>query len=513
MPKPNPFKKAKGSLKSIFSPSSPPDPQSTTVNGRNSAQGNFDTGIAENGTPDDNLLLSRLRQQGIITPTLPAAMTASTSNGSIKQNAVLPNSGAIFLPSSLKLERFRQQVAKTLSDQTSSSTSSTTARKDSVFAPFSKTPLITTKLSDPKASQTKLSPSSGVLETTPEVEQLTEMVAKLPDGFPISEWDSMTAQQRLLAARSSGLSQQEQWQLLNASRSLSTIAAIQDIQSNFLAYGLSAQEADKLTTDLITIDNACTSVKNHETPFATDMQRSIFLTQLDKEEQKLLDTVDRHKRSDRDTLLDKGRTRSSDKPRKTSVPKVITEIDINNKLASVAKDVLKGYIGIQYILPASLSMLSLEGLCKLIDQGTITIGASLTGVALIGGTGNVGVVMDMDGDIGIIYTYGGYSGTPSASIVAFASISSADDLADLNGQSFEVGGSGGEVVTIGGEFCTFVGKQSEKTSFAVNLNVGVGITPPMFPAEGHAGIVNSIVDEKFNLFDAWTEFVEGYIAW
>lgn len=261
------------------------------------------------------------------------------------------------------------------------------------------------------------------------------------------------------------------------------------------------------------IDNARTGAKNREIPFTTDMQRRIFLTQLDKEEQKLLAPVDRQKEGDRDRLLGKDRTLRSDKPRKTPVPKVITEIDNKSKLASVAKDVLKGYIDIQYMLPAAASMISLEGLCKLIDHGTISIGVSGTAIWLGGASKNAGLVMDTSGDVGIITTYGVFAGSPSLSVVGFASISNADDISDLSGQSFEAGGSGGELLTVGGEVVTFVQQPTGKAILAANLNIGIGLTPPGLPAEGHAGLTTSIVEKSFNLFDAWANFIEGYNAW
>ena len=351
---------AKENPKSIFS-SSPSVSKSTTANGQNNgAQSDLGTGDSESGLADENIILSRLRQQGILASALPSAKATGSVSSTAKQSAVSTDASTVSLPSSSKLERFRQQVAKTLSGQTSSSASSAAAQKGSVLAPFSRTPSITAKQPDQEAAQTKSSPSSGILATTPEVEQLAELVEKLPSGFPIAEWDSMTSQQRLLAARSSGLTQQEQWQLLNASGSLSTIAAIRDIQSNYRTYGLSAQAADKLSTDLLTIDNARTSVKNREMPFATDMQRSIFLTQLDKEEQKLLDPVDRQKEGGRDTLLGKEQPLSADQPIFEPKSKVVNNVDSESKLGRTAKNILKFYLNARFLNRANDFMSNLE---------------------------------------------------------------------------------------------------------------------------------------------------------
>lgn len=246
-------------------------------------------------------------------------------------------------------------------------------------------------------------------------------------------------------------------------------------------------------------------------PFATDMQRGLFLSQLDKEEQKLLDSVDGQKEGDRDKLGDKEQLHSSDESRKTPIPKTIFNIDNKSELALLAKDILKGYIGLKYMLPTTLAMMSLEGLCKLIDHGTISLGltgnASILGVG--GPTGSVGLIMDTSGDVGLITTYGGYAGTPQANISAFASISNSDNIEDLVGTVVEVGGSAGEFVSVGGEVATVV-SEDNKLSVAVNLNVGVGIS---IPVDIHAGLSTSEVERLFNIFDAWDEFMEGYNEW
>lgn len=473
------------------------------------------TGNTETDSPDDNIITSRLRQEGLLPSFLPDAK-AGASDKVTPNKKTLPSStpspsgsGIVTLPSDVKLARFRQQVTAALGSQAATSDPPATAQKGSIVEPFPKTPLITAGRTDQKVPQAKPSPSSGVLTSAPEVAQLAELVAKLPSEFPVDEWDSMTSQQRLLAVRSSGLTQQEQWQLLNASGSLSTIAAIQDIQSNYRTYGLSAQAVDKLTTDLLTIDNARASAKNHEMPFATDMQRGLFLSQLDKEEQKLLDSVDGQKEGDNGKISRDFRLGNPSQPRQV----VVKEVKNGSKLALIAKEVLKGYIGIQYVLPAAVYMASMKALCDLIDHGTISIGVSETAIWLGGISKNVGLVMDTSGDIGVITTYGGYAGTPSLSYTAFASISNADRINNLSGQVFEIGGSGGEVVSVGGEVATFVDETTGKTSLAVNLNVGLGITPPGLPGEGHSGLSTSVVERVFNIFDAWTEFAEGYIAW
>lgn len=294
--------------------------------------------------------------------------------------------------------------------------------------------------------------------------------------------------------------------LLNAGTSIETLAMIQEIQANRIGYGLTQTKADSISEGLLKIANARIGVKNRGLPFTSGLQRNLFLKQLDKEEQKLLESVDGQKNSDHDMLFKDDLWFHFAQSENKYPPKIITKVDNESKLASLAKNILKAFIGIQYIIPTDLAVMSMKALCDKIDQGTIGVGVSLTGVWLGGLTGNTGLVMDKNGDVGIIYTGGGYAGTPSLSLVGFATISNAEDIMSLQGESFEAGGAAGEVVSLGGEIGVFTEKKSGKTKFAVNLNAGVGLTPPILPLEGHAGITTSEVEELFNLFDEWKLF-------
>ncbi len=51
-----------------------------------------------------------------------------------------------------------------------------------------------------------------------------ELVAKLPSDFPFREWDSMSTKAQLQAMKFSGLTEQEQWALLNPSAPLGVLA-------------------------------------------------------------------------------------------------------------------------------------------------------------------------------------------------------------------------------------------------------------------------------------------------
>ena len=49
------------------------------------------------------------------------------------------------------------------------------------------------------------------------------LVKKLPNEFPVAHWEQMNTKQQVQAMKHSGLNQQEQWTLLNATAPLSAL--------------------------------------------------------------------------------------------------------------------------------------------------------------------------------------------------------------------------------------------------------------------------------------------------
>lgn len=520
MLKPNKTRLLSGYSKDPTLPLTRTDSFVKATKGVGSKQSDGSTGNTGADSPDDNIITARLRQEGILPPLPPVDRTGTsdsvTPNKKTSQTSTptSASSETITLPSKLKLDLFRQYISDVYAGQSDSAAPSGTVPKSGVLTPTPQHPLLGTKQSDPKASRTVSKTSDGsILTQTPEIAQLSELIAKLPSEFPIAEWDNMTSQQRLIAVRSSGLSPQEQWKLLNASGALSTIAAIQEIQGNSRAYGLTPEKADTISAGLLKIDSARTSVKKGGMPFATDMQRGLFLSQLDKEEQKLLDSVDGQKEGNNDKIYGSHPFGNPNHPRQV----VVKEVKNGSKLALIAKDILKAYIGIQYILPITAEMISMQEVGKLIDNGTISLGfsgsASILGAG--GPTVNIGLAMDSTGDVGVLRVLGGYAGIPTASLVVFASGSNAHRLKDLEGFTLEAGGSFGEGLCVGGEVGLF-NDQSGKQKVAVNLMGGIGVSP--LPFEGHVGVNNTYdfdtdTFDIVNIYDAWAKFVQEYLEW
>lgn len=184
-------------------------------------------------------------------------------------------------------------------------------------------------------------PAQGIPD---EYADLADVVAKLPDSFDLTDWDNKTTVQQRKAMAFSGLSPEEQMSLLNTGISIETIATIRDIQRNRAAYGLTQAKADSVSKELIQIANERAGAKNREIPFASGRQRSLFLLDLDKKEQNLLESVSGQKSGG------SGKLRTEDmlsKPQKLllgSGQKIVKNVSSESKLGRAAKNILKFYL-------------------------------------------------------------------------------------------------------------------------------------------------------------------------
>lgn len=356
-------------------------------------------------------------------------------------------------------------------------------------------------------------PGSPARVLTDEQSELAAIVDKLPENFDLSKWEEMTAFQQQKALKNSGLTGEEQMKLLNAPTSIITIATIQDIQTNRAEYGLTQASADHISSELLKIANARIGVSNRALPFASDFQRNLFLQQLDKEEQKLLESVGGQKNSGRDMLFKNDQHDDFAPSAETSAIRVVENVDHNSKAGKIAKNILKYYLNACFINRIDTTISNMHYISSIINTGTISVGVSANASILGAGglTGNVGLVMDTDGDVGLIKTYGGFGGIPTFSIVGFASVSNAKEIEDLEDFAFEAGGSIGELLCAGGEISTFKDK-TDHLKIAVNLLGGAGASA--LPVEGHVGLTYTAkIEPLFNLYDEWANFLEEYRAW
>lgn len=374
----------------------------------------------------------------------------------------------------------------------------------------------------PDAKGVPANASSSTNDIPDEHAELAAIVEKLPDDFDVEKWENMTALQQQNALKNSGLTGEEQMKLLNAPTSIKTIAIIQNIQANRAQYGITQARDNEISSELLKIANARIGVINHALPFASNLQRNLFLEQLDKEEQKLLESVDGQKEINNDMISKDTSISDFSRHKFPNRRVVVREIAPLSMVAQFAKDLLKAYVEIQFILPSALELFPIQEFGELIDEGTVSVG--MTGNASVfyiaGAKGSMGLAMDSIGDIGALRTRGAYLGVPNAAVTVFASLSNADSLRDLEGKSIEYGGSIGEILTFGGDIAFFTDEAGKK-KFAVDVALGMGVS--QLPVEGHVGVTETLSFEDqtgedeslkiYNIFDAWEKYVREFLEW
>jgi hypothetical protein len=372
---------------------------------------------------------------------------------------------------------------------------------------------------NPRTGQSEVSGKNALIAATidpaqgipPAFAELAGIVAELPSDFDLSGWDDKTAKEQQIALQHhSGLSSEDQMTLLNSATSLETIATVQDIQANRVLYGLTQAKADYISKELFEITNTRIGVKIRALPFSTDSQRNLFLKQLDEKEQDLLGFLEPQLGNTADSWYDD--EDSTQIESKTEQPLFVRSVDNGSDLANTAKDILKSYLKFCFINRISNTLLVSELLGTAIDRGTISIGFSKSAILLIGASKNIGLVMDTSGNVGVIKTVGVFGGIPSASVVAFASISSAPDIRKLEGKAFESGASVGQGLCAGGEVCIFTDEETGEIYAAVNLLAGIGASADSF--EFHAGLTETEpIEYVFNLYDEWQNFLQEFQEW
>jgi RHS repeat-associated protein len=132
-------------------------------------------------------------------------------------------------------------------------------------------------------------------------------------------------------------------------------------------------------------------------------------------------------------------------------------------------------------------------------NGLWTVGLGFGGTAGAGGavSGSVIAVVDHHGNVALVPSGGaGGMGGISASFGLMLQVTSASDVCALRGLSGQVGGSGGQLITAGGEVVVGEGY------LGGNLNVGVGaIVPIAGPVELHGIAEQAAVFPLFNIWD------------
>jgi hypothetical protein len=123
-----------------------------------------------------------------------------------------------------------------------------------------------------------------------EYADLANLLDKVTSDLDFGKWADMTTRQQRIAAQKSGLSDKDQWALLNAApHYVETIAKVQDVFANRYALGLTNADARTVAKELFTIADERNEAITRTGKYAND---AVFapkaLRWLDKQEEELL---------------------------------------------------------------------------------------------------------------------------------------------------------------------------------------------------------------------------------
>ena len=143
---------------------------------------------------------------------------------------------------------------------------------------------------------------------------------------------------------------------------------------------------------------------------------------------------------------------------------------------------------------------------QLLDDGTISIGLGGNVAAGFGATGGYNLVIDKEGNYGLLSTVGVIGGSPSAGAGVNVQITNAPDIYYLEGLGMIAGGSfaPGIPASVGGDVL-LIPNSSESTMYC-GTSIQVSVSTPL--PEMHAGVTYSTLSGTGNVFDLWDSFVE-----
>lgn len=98
--------------------------------------------------------------------------------------------------------------------------------------------------------------------------------------------------------------------------------------------------------------------------------------------------------------------------------------------------------------------------------GTLTLGLSGAKTNQLGIGGAVGLCIDEQGNIGMVFSGTGAIGTPASGLIPFLTFTDAESIRDLNGPSVQVGGS---ALYIGAEAVNFMGAESQEDHYGTTV--------------------------------------------
>lgn len=108
------------------------------------------------------------------------------------------------------------------------------------------------------------------------------LVAKLPSDFPIAKWDKMTTKEQYQTIRRSGLTDQEQWRLLNTSTPLEVLSLVNAAQNSARSGLLTPREASDLTDRSLRYSAARSQLVSGDASILPPLQKGLLHGKLDE---------------------------------------------------------------------------------------------------------------------------------------------------------------------------------------------------------------------------------------
>ena len=145
------------------------------------------------------------------------------------------------------------------------------------------------------------------------------------------------------------------------------------------------------------------------------------------------------------------------------------------------------------------------------NVGTVQLGATISGSVVMQGIAAWGVTFDRQGNVGVFFSSGGGTGSPSLSACSLITITEAPTIDYLNGPSFQIGGSVDvKGVSVGAEYTGMMDSKGEVYS-GLTATAGVGFVFPS-PGEIHMDITRTRV-EGVNVFDEIDDVCTKIMEW
>ena len=133
------------------------------------------------------------------------------------------------------------------------------------------------------------------------------------------------------------------------------------------------------------------------------------------------------------------------------------------------------------------------------EDGTTFVGIGCGGAFILAFSGITGITTDRKGNIGLMTSWFGGAGTPSASINAAITTTNAPTIDKQAGWSYVLGASIDAGVGAGGEVFLFEDPETGSAYYGGTFVASAGVS---VPSDAHVGLGYSKIWMQFNIYEA-----------